>query len=35
MPLYLFYTMMQKVKNDQNSNQGGGGPILKVSKYID
>ena len=22
-PLYFFYTMVQKVKNDQNSNQGG------------
>ena len=27
-PLYFFYTMMQKVKNDQKLKSKGGGPAL-------
>ena len=35
MPLYFFYIMVQKVKNDQKlKSKGGGGPGLKQVSRI-
>ena len=31
MPLYVFYTMVQKSKNDQKPNQGGGPALSRKS----
>ena len=34
MPAYLFYTMVQKVKNDQKLKSRGGGPAFSLKTIL-